>query len=454
MIINHGGPPQVTAAAPMDVVWDPNKVDPNYMPFNPMFAYEQADPGQHPDPGTLCGGFKLVPGTDQVNFGAHPCTSQSPTVNDPGSWSLNSALCGHHATSGTLDGHLNYTAATFSGIIQWDNHKDWTKLDDDDYNFNFYPDTMMGLTTNNITNFHDPIIETEFDSDETVDLIDKGWWDTFHKAVDANGGEPGGRPGQMIDSHRSIIIGQYGLDAEHGGYSELHPVYGMAIEVQEGVTSDDQWSFLVRNWGDEGYCSQGSVTLPGINTLSFMIPMPGATAVSADMSGLFQTHASGGTSYTPKVAVRSVPNGALITFDIGPPEARTLVNGLVHFAWTIPSGKSGPVVAQAVKRTLAPRTAENEGPTQAVNALLAGLPAAGQASLKAKLVKPSQAVVASQPVQRVANIAVPPRSGPVKGQIVANPRKASLDLVRGKALCNAYNGKVPNATATLCTSLK
>jgi hypothetical protein len=41
-------------------------------------------------------------------------------------------------------------AATFSGIIQWDNHKDWTKMDDDDYNSNFFPDSVTGLTTDNI----------------------------------------------------------------------------------------------------------------------------------------------------------------------------------------------------------------------------------------------------------------------------------------------------------------
>ncbi len=353
IIINRGGSPITTPTAPFDLVW--TNVDPNYMPFNPMWGYERANPGQHPNPATLCGGFALA--NNQITFGSPPCTAQRPTINLPGGFSLNSFLCSHDTPSGHLDGHLNWMAATFSGIIQWDNHKDWTKMDDDDYNFNFFPDTSTGLTTDNITNFHYPMIETEFDSDETVDLIDKGWWNDFHKAVDRNGGEPGGVPGQMIDSHRTIIIGEFGLDAEHGAYSELHPVYGMAIEVQEGIASDDQWSFLVRNWGDEGYCSQGSVTLPGVTTLSFFIPMPGATGVTANTAELFQTHADGGTAYTPTVAVTSAPGGAIITFDIGPPSAKTLVNGLVHFAWTVPPGQSkpgrGPFPVQ-IKVTLAP----------------------------------------------------------------------------------------------------
>ncbi len=447
-----GGGGGGTAPSPLDLVW--TNVDPGYIPLNPEWAYEKAHGGQHPDTATLCGGFaysNTVSGG--VSFGSPPCTSQSPISNFPGSWSLNSALCSDKAQSGHLDGHLNWMAATFSGIIQWDNHKDWTKMDDDDYNFNFFPDTVTGLTADNITNFHYSMIETEFDSDETVDLIDKGWWDTFHKAVDSNGGEPGGRAGQMIDSHRTIITGLFGLDSEHGAYSELHPVWGMAIEVQEGVPSDDQWSFLVRNWGNEGYCSQDSETLP-VNTMSFFIPMPGATGVTANTSELYQTHASGGTAYNPSVSITSQPGGAVITFDLGPPSAKTLVNGLVHFAWTMPAGQTKPVTKAPIKVTLAPPRTETSGPGVAAMTLFTALPADKQAQVKAKMVKPAQATTPNQSLRRVPSIAVARRTGATRSQRVANPRKSSLDLIRGQALCSAYNGKIPNAPNTLCTSLK
>ncbi|HEX4750328.1 MAG TPA: hypothetical protein VH302_12360 [Bryobacteraceae bacterium] len=451
--ITQNAPPPKETTIPFDLVW--TNVDPSYIPFNPEWAYEKANAGQHPNPATLCGGFPLLGNGTGVSLGSPPCTSQSPIVNPPAGWTLNSFLCGEKAQSGHLDGHLNWMAASFSGTIQWDNHKDWTKQDDDDYNFNFFPDTATGLTSDNLSNFGGrPMIETEFDSDETVDLIDKGWWNTFHKAVDANGGEPGGVPGQMIDSHRAIVAGLFGLDSEHGSYSELHPVWGMAIEVQEGVASDDQWSFLVRNWGDEGYCSQDSETLP-ITTMSFFIPMPGATGVTANTDELYQSHNGGGSSYDTGVSVTSAPGGAIVTFDVGPPSAQMLVSGLIHFAWTTSTGQlKPPVRVPPIKVTLAPPRQETYGPGAAATALFTALPADKQAQLRSKMVKPAQTVTPSKSVRRVASIAVTRRTGPTRSQRVANPRKSNLDLIRGQAFCGAYNGKIPNAPATLCTSLK
>jgi hypothetical protein len=228
----------------------------------------------------------------------------------------------------------------------------------------------------------------------------------------------------------------------------------MAIEVQEGVPSDDQWSFLVRNWGDEGYCSQDSETIP-ITTMSFFIPMPGATGVTANTDALYQSHNGGGSSYDTGVSVTSAPGGAVVTFDIGPPSAQMLVSGLIHFAWTIPAGQTkAPVRVAPIKVTLAPPRTETYGPGVAATALVKALPADKQAELKSKMVKPAQTVTPSKPLRRVASIAVTRRAGPIRSQRVANLRKASLDLVRSQAFCTAYNGKIPNAPANFCSTLK
>ena len=444
-----------------DLVW--TSVDPSYIPFNPEWQYEKANAGQHPDPEKLCGDFPyLDPSnpTNGVSLGTAPCSSQAPSVNSPGTYSLNHLLCEHKAQSGHLDGHLNWMAATFSGTIQWDNHKDWTQGDDDDYNFDFFPDTVTGLTTQNIVNFGSSMIETEFDSDETVDLIDKGWWNTFHKAVDSNDGKPGGPAGALINGHKTIVIGLFGLDSEHGAYSELHPVYGMAIEVADNP-GDDQWAFIVRNWGDEGYCSQGSMTIPS-TTLSFLIPRPSATGVTANTDELYQSQSFAGLlngTYETSVAVAGQPGGAVVTFDLGPTEKNTLVSGLVHFAWTTsPYGThpTGPISSAPIKATLSlpPPRPETDGPGVAALALLNALPPDKQAEVKSKMVKPAQTVPPSTSVKRAASIPIARRTGPLKPQAVANPRKASLDLLRGQVLCGAYGGHIPNVPDSVCASLK
>jgi len=448
--IDHSIPGVPTGLAPFDLVG--STLDQNGLPQNPAWQWERDHSGSHPDPVTLCGGFPYLNPSNTslgIGFGAPPCTSQSPSVNDPSGF--NNDVCASGATSGRLHGHLNWWPVTATGTILWVDHKDWTQLGDDDYDFTLTPTTATGLTTNNAHVGGKPanpqMYVVEFDSDETVDHIDRGWWNDFHKAVDNNGGKSGGAPGAMIDGHEAIVIGLLGLDSEHGAYSELHPVYGMAIHLNDDP-KDDTWSILVRNWGDEGFCSQDEMTIP-LTTLSFFLPRPGATGGTANTDAVFSNNDN-------TVSVLIQPGGAVVTVDLGPPESGTLIHGTVHFSWVLPPGaptrtrqamRAAPTTATSVVRSQS--VVEKEGPEPRLATLLQQLPPARKAEVQDKLRKPAKTAY-TRPVRRVEHINIVRTAGPVRAKRVPAPAKAARDQERAQTLCAAYSGQIPGYSAALC----
>jgi hypothetical protein len=328
----------------MDLVSD--TVDPNDLPLNPWWAYEKGvdhlpgDPQGPPDPDRQCGLRYIDP--DNVDLGINlsggHCTTQSPSVNQ--GTGLNGELCRHAAEDGVLAGHLNWFVSTYTGKIKWD---DWsgtfsplhpTKSGDDDYNFFFLPDSGTGLTA-----ARPESIGLEFDSDETVDRIDKGWWNDFHDQVKNNGG-PDGAAAKSILNAPAIAIGLMGLDSEHGAYSELHPVYGLAIHIKSdaGHVGTDDWVFLARNYGNEGYCADGNMTVPQLTTLSFFIPRD--NAIGEDPASPTLLNELYSTSDNNSVALSFVTGGAIISFNVGSPQDQTLYSGHVQFHWQL-SGAAG-----------------------------------------------------------------------------------------------------------------
>jgi hypothetical protein len=443
--------------------------DPNGFFQDPAWQWEKDHPGTHPDPVALCGGFPYINSNDTslgVSLGTPPCSTQAPSVNDPNGF--NNAICTHGATPGHLHGHLNWWPVTASGKIFWVDHKVWYQEGDDDYDFTLAPRTGTGLTTNNSNQLY----VVEFDSDETVDHIDRGWWNDFHNAVDANGGKSGGQPGAMIDGHDAIITGLMGLDSEHGAYSELHPVFGMAIHVKDDPT-DDTWALLVRNWGDEGFCSQDEMAVP-LNTLSFFLPRPGATGGTANTDQLFSNNDNA-------VSVTTQPGGATVTLDLGAPESGSLVHGTVHFRWTMAPGARRAVnpAIMAGGRTVperpgttgtgttgtgAPSTGgtsspatpgtgnvevEKHAPEAEAMSLFNQLPAAKKAEIENQMKTPP-AQKYTRPVRRVARVNVVRVSGPVRAKRIPSPSKAARDQQRQQMLCSAYSGRIPGLPLNAC----
>jgi hypothetical protein len=450
--IDRGGVRPTGSPAPFDLL--ATDFDPIGFPSNPHWGFEQQNPGGHPDPSALCAGFPYVDPSDPsrgVGLGNPACTTQSPSVNAP-AWGFNDWLCSSAATDGHLHGHLNWWAVAVNGSIQWDDHTDWTQKGDDDYNFKLKPNAATALTTSN-----PETIGLEFDSDETVDTIDQGWWNEFHQAVDSNGGKSGGPAGSMIDGHQAVVVGLLGLDSEHGAYSELHPVYGLAIQL-DGSPNDDTWSLLARNWGDEGFCSQGTLELP-ITAISFFLPKPGATGGSADLSQLFSNKDN------KTVSVLTRQGGAVVTVELGEPSERTLVQGKIHIAWTfagsapIPATFVAPAVV-AAERERAARGAVFHGaatgialanPEKRLSSLVEALPENKKAVYLNEVRGHAPAVSRAHSVSLGAAPAIHV-AVPLRARLVPNPEKAARDKQRAAALCRAYGGRIPNAPATLCVS--
>jgi len=226
------GPPR-----PLDVV--PNSFDENGYSKNPLWADQVAK-----GPGAVADAISCGPTgsaqDDPVNWttGPHSCTHYPVTTN-------RGAVCGPH---------VNWFAVAYEGTITWQDHSG----DDDDYNVELHrPDNAL-YTQDRTTG-----LLSEFDSDETIDHFETGWWQAFHAAVD----QGNAAAAALIRDKPAIAIGLLGLDcAGHdAGHNtcgaELHPVYILAINIEPSDTRHDRWVFFARNRADEGYCSDAEEKL-------------------------------------------------------------------------------------------------------------------------------------------------------------------------------------------------
>lgn len=285
--------------------------DDNAILLNPIWASQKS--GQLPNPSSNdCGGKPYA-----------NCTTQTTTHD-------NGTFCGGVSTlwvQADYDGHFNWAAGTYAGLITWSHLATF----DRDYNFKLAPPDQAGLTTANRT------LKLEFDSHETINYFGTPWWDSFHKAVDQS--EAAAR--QMVDGRFAIATGLVGLDCSHECRSELHPVWAMAIRVEDDP-SDEVWAIFVRRWGNEGFCSDDQHYLEGLqgNTYTFRLPWrPGASSVAVSQTTVFRSRL--GVASGPDVLW--APNqGVLVSFTMPvlsqvPTSQFPLgerVHGELHLQWT------------------------------------------------------------------------------------------------------------------------
>jgi len=97
-----------------------------------------------------------------------------------------------------------------------------------------------------------------------------------------------------------VVTGIIGIDGVHGGYTESHPVFAIALDVSEFVDEDQQknwslaqsWVYLLRTKGNGGGCSEHYYQwIEPNNTYYIQLPWPkGATGVkaTAPLSWLWQ----------------------------------------------------------------------------------------------------------------------------------------------------------------------
>lgn len=246
--------------------------------------------------------------------------------------------------------------------------------------------------------------------------------------------------------------------------SELHPVYAMAIHVQDDP-NDDQWAILARNWGDEGFCSHGKETAE-INTLSLLIPRANASNVAVLNSTRFYSRADSTWSYTYTPA----PGGVLVTFNLGPPVVENLISGLLQLRWTFPPGApAGVARASAAPVSSAAGLGSSTSPSPDVHAQTSTR--GNEESLEGAeaLVNMLVSNLPKTPRQQFNKLAMPPRfqvtkpvqlvQGPLPQKRTTSPRVVSVpdarrnqrNLMRLQILCKAYNGRIPGLPTNACT---
>lgn len=295
-----------TTFKPMDIN-SQGKVDFNLFQLNPQWQHRISN-NTAPDPATIC-----------------PCQSDNPD-----DWT-NSATCTSQAiymnTGGgcpNLGGHVNWFPVTYEGSIYWSDKS--SPLVDDDYNLNMRRNDGALYTG---TNEH---IRLEFDSDETVDNWDNTgtFWERFHQELDNDD-----RNGEiLINGQYAIAIGLAGLDGGHEACeSEIHPVYGLFVHGKDDP-ADDRWFFFIRNWGNEGGCSDGQEFLYR-NKIMIVIPHENFDDVILSNFNIWANNLNSNMG----INIDKVKEGMLITFTFDEPEKKGCFVGDLVFKWSGPNVK-------------------------------------------------------------------------------------------------------------------
>lgn len=288
-----------------------------------------------------------------------------------------------------IHGHVNWFPATYTGKICFHNFS----FPDMDYTFSLQPDGNAGLTRWNHPSIPHPkkpepdpkyakcgpdhnqpcdpkVIHVEFDSRETIERFVSDGWNAIkdHASPCKFQKFKSCKPElarKDIELKQAVVVGLVGLDSEHAIYSELHPVYAMAVQMSDmrpdgSWLDDDKWLVFARDRGNEGACSSGqqfeifNLRQPG--TLQLLIPAPKnriVTGVSFTGNTQFFTNNSSSVTATyydhlfADPAYTTNNSGVLLSFDLRgcPPEdgepCSPLIEGEIHLKWESTPAVSG-----------------------------------------------------------------------------------------------------------------
>jgi hypothetical protein len=295
----------------MDIV-SPN-VDDNFLLKNPQWNVATAtNPSTPPFPQSFC---PCGSGNTDKWTAATNCTTQILQYNKP-----------YWANPCPDGGHMNYFPVNYECNICWNDHSGL----DDDYNFRLHRTDNALYTAG-----WDGFLQAEFDSDETVDHWDGTgtWWEDFHHhKVDKSDAAARG----ALDGKFAIVIGEAGIDFEHGCHIELHPIYAMFVHVNDDP-NNDQWAFFVRNWGDEGYCGGSQVyyqnTFLDNNEIRIKIPHENAT----DFTFSANVHSINDHHNKLFLLWDHTPDGMMLDIKLDDPKAHTTMVGDLTIQWKNPN---------------------------------------------------------------------------------------------------------------------
>src|SRR6266849_3205663 len=473
--------------------------DSNGLPSNPLWSWQQRNPGQKPS-SALCHEFSQrgsvlgIPQLYMVPYFAD-CTDQADaasSVDLPDG--LNDALCklrkGGPFASGSFVGHVNWFPMTVEGSAGPIDHNP-----DDDYSFSFTSDTPGDpLSVNGRPGLH-----VEFDTDETIDNFSSQEWNLFHDAVNGRDSAKGileqcnsgertcdesereelqkaiDHPALYFKGH-TILTGMFGMDGEHDLKAEIHPLYAMATrrDDYENDPSDDVWLMFVRNRGDEGFCSS-QLWDSGFEDYTVRLPWrEGMTSVDVDWTKTQRDFEGTEGTSGPTVAVILPPSkdqGVYVSFHLGPASSSPFIDGALHLIWTgqpaLTPGRTAVVGGSAARglrnfgvagalATAENRAEEVDEVEHSLQAAISRLPTAQR-----EQVRKARAIAGARPaVHRltaggtVRVITVPPgrprisRLHAIKGGLAS--RKAQRDAAQIHALCAATNNAPAGLPVEVC----
>ena len=437
--ITHGPAPPSGNLAPFDIsvnsiTANNPQVDDNWILFNPMWG-RQITNRELPDR-SQCGGGDPY---------SSPCTTQGPGED-------HGYLC-EYGTLGIVDAHHNWVAGTYEGTIFWNDKS--CDLCDGDYNFRLVSPDDAGMTTANkersTSTGSRKSMKLEFSSSETIDHFNTPWWNSLHSAVDSQdfSAVPSVTAGTF-----GIVTGLVSLDCPHTCASELHPVWAMALRVNDDP-SDETWAIFVRRFGNEGFCSDQQHYLDDLlnDTYTFRLPWrQGASSVGVNPSTVFNSElgqATAGMSVAPN-------QGVLISFTMPVPDSGEgeMVNGELHLKWSAPRGgirSIGSVTSiGAIRPATRPPVEREDEPEDGLAQLVTRMTPAQRSTFEARLPRRSisrksvpLAVGAPRQIASLPMRSLSLRARRPRVRAVPDTQKKSNDQQKLDALHAVFGNNIP-----------
>jgi hypothetical protein len=338
-----------------------NSEDYNGLPWNPLWAW-QLDNSGVPDFGSICG--PAISGGDSVNANLlhQICTSQSVTLSTH--WTLG-PYC-----SGLINGHMTWTVAAQTGMMtyaDWSGNWELFDWNDGDYGVNFLGDPGLFPFpqgqgnppakcdgANCIMTTNETSLGLEFNDAETIDNAGAPWWQQMVNQVENGNAASDPTVGQFLSPYTfgfpGVVIGMIGIDGVHGGYTESHPVFALALKTGESELVNNQltenWVFFLTNRGSGGGCSDTEWHWTTANN-TYYIQLPGyPDATKMDIQGY-----SWGWGESDPITMPRTPDKAWTLIKIQNSEYPFGVDGEFTLTYTFPAGHSNQ------KKKAAPRSA-------------------------------------------------------------------------------------------------
>lgn len=378
----YAPPPAPAPSKDFDAHFDPAKLDPNGAARN--VDWQSQHSGRIPNP-------------DACNEGqpySATCTQDKPFLDQPDG--VNEAFCfiGKLASGSPLQpfyGHADWMLSQFNGSVGWFNFGD-----DWDYGLMLIPASDLlppapppainehGITTNNshVTGDSGPqYVEVEFNSLETDPAFTQGWWNDFKMSGHNN--DAASLAGLLHPNQKTLacgsIVGLFGLDCDHGCRSELHPVYGIAVQRTEDP-NDNEWSVMARNWGTGGYCSQYNDELAAAN-ISINLPYTSSQPPTNVEIQNFTAAANDSTAHAGCPSVYFDNGQTIVSLALPPPQQQPVASFTLKIQWPAgaqPVSCTQPNVDTTKLMSLAPERPPVNGPMRGEDYMGALLHSAAQ----------------------------------------------------------------------------